>query len=233
MNKIHSSISKVCDIHVLDFVKKPEDIVAISNEHNFRSIVTVPGYIHRFKKSLLSIPILGTKPNLTPIINYPLGCESSKSRIYSIIDAKENNLKEVEIIAPYHHIFAKDFRAIDEDLTDIVKTCEKVGISFKYILDLYIPLDVKTRNRVLRIISTHDIPIISFGSGYNMDYDISSSDIVLNVMKMKDKINSKVKVVLRNTDNIVDEMNVLMKCGVDIIGVNWNYSTKLINNNKN
>lgn len=220
-NKSFHYCNKV-DLHALDYFCLLETVVSVAAEHGFRGIVVTLGRLDELVKEIHR-PSYGDS-SLLPIcaIDYPLGCSSTDVRVYSMISAKERGAKEVEIVAPYHHLVDKNFRKINEDLQAVMKAADKHDIKVKYVVDINsLFMDDSIKSKLCRIIAANKVPCVSTSLGFFDEYDNPNhNDIVLNMRSMKAKTGARFKSFV--SAKTPEELSMYPKAGADIVGMSWN-----------
>lgn len=202
------------------------DVVAVANEHAFRGVVVPHNQIESLTKEIQFHENSTVLPIAT--IDYPFGSLSSDVRTYAIISAANKGAKEVEIVAPTSLILNKELKKLDKDLENIILTCAKVKVGFKYIVDYrqFKAFSASIQSRILRMISTNEVPIVSTSLGI---WDLSDDVIIDEVMWVKDvkkKTSAKIKTHVQTSD--VNKLAQFPKVGSEILGVHWQDAPNIV-----
>ncbi len=214
------------DLHALPPSICLDTVVAIAGEHGFRGIIVTLGRLQELVKEI-NRPIFGDK-KITPIcaIDYPYGMSSQDVRGYSIRSAAEKGAKEVEVIAPYHLLVAKDFKAIYEDAQNLLNISSQAGIDIKYVLDQSSEfVDESISAKICRILSSTRMPVVSTSLGF-YDEKVDHADSILKMRNIKNKVGCRMKVFV-GSDN-PNDLASYIKAGADMIGLPWNKAPYLV-----
>ncbi len=214
------------DLHALSPSIPLDAVVAVAGEHGFRGVVVTLGRLQELVKEITK-PIFGDK-SILPIctIDYPQGMSSTDVRAYSIQSAKEKGAKEVEIVAPYHLLVAKDFKAIYEDAQNLMNVASRAGIEIKYVLDQNSEfVDESISAKICRILSSTRIPVVSTSLGF-FDEKIDHADNILKMRNIKNKVGCNMKVFIGSESP--NDLASYIKAGADIIGLPWNKAPYLV-----
>lgn len=213
------------ELHALDLFAPLSSVVAVCGEHGFRGILVPLGRIEELVKCI-NRPDIGSKAIIPiAVLDYPFGLSTQDVRSYSIISAKEKGAKEVEIVAPYHHIVNQDSVKLIDDVKSLVSTAKKVDIGLRYVIDQNCEfLDDSFKTKMCRILAQAKINKISVSMGF-FDYKVDHGDNIIKMRNLKSKTNSQVKIYLDTDDP--SEMALYPRAGADIIGLDWDMAAFL------
>lgn len=96
---------------------KEEDIIKLCHEameYNFQAVVVNPHYI-TLAKDLLK----DTNIQVVSVVGFPLGANTTETKVYEAIDAIEKGADEIDMVANIGAIKDKDFEYVKKEITDV------------------------------------------------------------------------------------------------------------------
>ena len=96
---------------------REEDIIKLCHEaieYKFQSVVVNPHYITLAKECLKD-----TNINVVTVIGFPLGANTTETKVYEAIDAIEKGADEIDMVANIGAIKDKDFEYVKKEIQDV------------------------------------------------------------------------------------------------------------------
>lgn len=204
---------KQVDLYVGPSDTNLERIVSICDEHGFRGIVVRSSNLEKLSKLIIS-----SASEVAAIcqIDAPFGESSKDIRAYSIKSAKEKGAKEVEVYAPHQLVINEEYKAIYDDLANLIASAKMVNIPMRYIINAGNNINDNSITKFCRIVESSKLEHIGFNiCGKKLSY----SDSILQMRNFKTKTGAKIKTYIENCTQ--EELTSAIKAGSDTIGIHW------------
>ena len=176
-------LAKYIDYSVLKPEFTPRQIVDLTKDGVQLGCATIyinPGYIE-----LCEPYVKGSDTMLCPVVDFPFGTSSTKSKIKQIeIAAQYETVKEIDVVANFGKIRAGEFEQVQEDIRLCTEAVHKYGKEIKVIFETD-ALDEKQIRKVCRICVAQGIDFVKTSTGFLTGFELHGAtlDIVKIMME--------------------------------------------------
>lgn len=132
-------INEYIDHTMLKAYAKEEDIIKLCNEatqYGFKSVCVNPYYVEFVKNYLTKI---NSKVKICTVIGFPLGQNTTKTKIFETQDALENGAEEIDMVINIAALLDKKYEYVKNEIEEIRKVTQnnilKVIIETCYLED--------------------------------------------------------------------------------------------------
>jgi deoxyribose-phosphate aldolase len=159
---------------------KSKEIVKEILSYGCVSSITVPSYLVKSVK-----PLLPSHIELSCFIDYPIGISDSKTRLYSIEQAKKLGISTIDISMPQYLAANRKYNKIREDIQNVIDTCFSDNIKIRYILEYRI-FDHRCLKKICEIFDSFGIQYVFPSTGYFID-NLADNIIASNFLHQNSK----------------------------------------------
>lgn len=211
-------LAKYIDYSVLKPEFTPRQIVDLTKDGVQLGCATIcinPGYIE-----LCEPYVKGSDTMLCPVVDFPFGTSSTKSKIKQIeIAAQYETVKEIDVVANFGKIRAGEFEQVQEDIRLCTEAVHKYGKEIKVIFETD-ALDEKQIRKVCRICVAQGIDFVKTSTGFLTGFELHGA--TLDIVKiMMEEVAGKCKIkgsgCIRTRQHFLD----LIDLGIDRMGIGY------------
>lgn len=161
-----------------------EDIQTICNdaiEYQTASVCIPPGYVKQIKETY------GDKLNICTVIGFPLGYNTTATKVFEAVDAVKNGANEIDMVINIAALKNKDFDYVQNEIAEIKKAID--GKLLKVIVETCF-LTEEEKVKVCQLVTNAGADYIKTSTGFGTggatiaDIKLFKANIGLNV-KMK------------------------------------------------
>lgn len=198
---------------ILDFLEK-------SKELNFQSVVINPTYVSLAKKELKDTDI-----KVVTVIGFPLGFETTETKISEAKIAIENGADEIDMVTNLSYIKDGKYDKIEEEVKKIKKT---IGDKILKVIIETAALEDNEKANVSKTIEKAGADYIKTSTGFVSPGNIYEKVNDINIIQ---KYAPKTKIKVAGGINNYRIANQLLTAGADLIGTSSGY--EIVNDYKN
>jgi deoxyribose-phosphate aldolase len=210
------------DLFTIEYTNNIPLVCALASEHGFRGIVTAPSKLPDLQKELAKSNYSDRKIVSSCLIDYPHPSMSINLRTYAITAAKESGASEIEIMLPMGLISERSISKINNDIETLSKTCSKLDMSIRYVIDCNEQLiDDTIKNKLSKMFCINSIKGITIKTSYN---NIDSSVMMIRYFKSKTPCNIKAFVAASKGEDVA----IYTKAGADSVLLSWLIAPRII-----
>lgn len=211
-------LAKYIDYSVLKPEFTPRQIVDLTKDGVQLGCATIcinPGYIE-----LCEPYVKGSDTMLCPVVDFPFGTSSTKSKIKQIeIAAQYETVKEIDVVANFGKIRAGEFEQVQEDIRLCTEAVHKYGKEIKVIFETD-ALDEKQIRKVCRICVAQGVDFVKTSTGFLTGFELYGA--TLDIVKiMMEEVAGKCKIkgsgCIRTRQHFLD----LIDLGIDRMGIGY------------
>lgn len=211
-------LAKYIDYSVLKPEFTPRQIVDLTKDGVQLGCATIcinPGYIE-----LCEPYVKGSDTMLCPVVDFPFGTSSTKSKIKQIeIAAQYETVKEIDVVANFGKIRAGEFEQVQEDIRLCTEAVHKYGKEIKVIFETD-ALDEKQIRKVCRICVAQGVDFVKTSTGFLTGFELHGA--TLDIVKiMMEEVAGKCKIkgsgCIRTRQHFLD----LIDLGIDRMGIGY------------
>lgn len=211
-------LAKYIDYSVLKPEFTPRQIVDLTKDGVQLGCATIcinPGYIE-----LCEPYVKGLDTMLCPVVDFPFGTSSTKSKIKQIeIAAQYETVKEIDVVANFGKIRAGEFEQVQEDIRLCTEAVHKYGKEIKVIFETD-ALDEKQIRKVCRICVAQGVDFVKTSTGFLTGFELHGA--TLDIVKiMMEEVAGKCKIkgsgCIRTRQHFLD----LIDLGIDRMGIGY------------
>lgn len=211
-------LAKYIDYSVLKPEFTPRQIVDLTKDGVQLGCATIcinPGYIE-----LCEPYVKGSDTMLCPVVDFPFGTSSTKSKIKQIeIAAQYETVKEIDVVANFGKIRAGEFEQVQEDIRLCTEAVHKYGKEIKVIFETD-ALDEKQIRKVCRICVAQGVDFLKTSTGFLTGFELHGA--TLDIVKiMMEEVAGKCKIkgsgCIRTRQHFLD----LIDLGIDRMGIGY------------
>ena len=157
---------------------------------------------------------------LCPVVDFPFGTSSTKSKIKQIeIAAQYETVKEIDVVANFGKIRAGEFEQVQEDIRLCTEAVHKYGKEIKVIFETD-ALDEKQIRKVCRICVAQGVDFVKTSTGFLTGFELHGA--TLDIVKiMMEEVAGKCKIkgsgCIRTRQHFLD----LIDLGIDRMGIGY------------
>lgn len=101
-----------------------------AKQYNFAAVCVNPCYA-----KLASSFLAGTDVNVACVIDFPLGCSNTDSKVHITLDSIKNGANEIDMVINVGYMKAGFYDMVYQDIKAIVKACHDNGAHLKVIIE--------------------------------------------------------------------------------------------------
>lgn len=112
------NVAKMIDHTLLKADAKEEEIIKLCNEakqYGFKSVCINPYWVQTAAQLLLDSGV-----QVCTVIGFPLGANTTQSKVYEACDAIKNGATEIDLVINIGALKSKQFALVENDIKDIV-----------------------------------------------------------------------------------------------------------------
>lgn len=201
-------LTKMIDHTLLKPEATSEQIKTLCNEakhYNFKAVCINPQFVSLAKKVLTGSDVL-----VCTVIGFPLGANSTESKIYEAKDAIKNGADEIDMVIAIGKVKEADFDYIENEIRQIVKSA--AGKTVKVILETALLTDEEIA-KASKAASNANAHFVKTSTGF------STRGASLNDIKiMKENIRADVQIKASGGIRSFEDANNYLELGVTRLG---------------
>lgn len=162
----------------------------------------------------------GSKTLLCPVVDFPFGLSSTKSRVEQIKEAGTSKLiKEIDIVMNYGKLRSGLYDEVLEDLNACAKACHECGYELKVIMETD-ALSKEEIKKACELIIESEADWIKTSTGFLTGYELKGASV--EVMELINEINQgKKKVKGAGCIRTREHFLKLIDMGIDRMGIGY------------
>ncbi len=211
-------LASYIDYSVLKPEFTPEEIIDLTKDGVKLECATIcinPGYME-----LCNPYVQGTNTMLCPVVDFPFGTSSTKSRLEQIADvAKYDTVKEVDVVVNFGKIRAGKYDEVTEDLKACTEEVHKFGREIKVIFETD-ALNEEQIRKTCHCCMEAGVDFVKTSTGFLTGYEAKGATTeVIKIMQeeVKDQCKVKGSGCIRTREHFLE----LIDMGIDRMGVGY------------
>ena len=197
-----------------------EDIVALCDEaceNNTASVCVPQTYIKRIKEKY------GDKLNVCTVVGFPLGYNSTGSKVKEIEDALADGAGEIDMVVNISDVKNGDYDKVEEEIRTLKKACgDKI---LKVIIETCY-LNHEEKVAMCKAVTNAGADYIKTSTGFG-----TAGATMEDILLFKENIGSDVKMKAAGGVKTVEDLEAFIEAGCDRIGTSS--AVKMLNGIKN
>lgn len=211
-------LARYIDYSVLKPEFTPEEIIDLTKDGVKLECATIcinPGYME-----LCNSYVEGTNTMLCPVVDFPFGTSSTKSRLEQIADvAKYDTVKEVDVVVNFGKIRAGKYDEVTEDLKACTEEVHKFGREIKVIFETD-ALNEEQIRKTCHCCMEAEVDFVKTSTGFLTGYEAKGATTeVIKIMQeeVKDRCKVKGSGCIRTREHFLE----LIDMGIDRMGIGY------------
>jgi len=184
-----------------------EDIQTICNdaiEYQTASVCIPPGYVKQIKD------IYGDKLNICTVIGFPLGYNTTATKVFEAVDAVKNGANEIDMVINITALKNKDFDYVQNEIAEIKKAID--GKLLKVIVETCF-LTEEEKVKVCQLVTNAGADYIKTSTGFG-----TGGATIADIKLFKANIGPNVKMKAAGGVKSVDDLIAFINEGCSRIG---------------
>lgn len=203
-------------------VLKPEfseaEIVALTKDGVQLKCATI--CINPVYMDLCEPYVKGSKTMLCPVVDFPFGTSSTKSRVEQILNvAVYDSVKEIDIVVNYGWVRSNKYKEIVEDLSACVQAAHKYGRALKVIFETD-ALNEEQVRKTCQCCVEAKVDFVKTSTGFLTGFEAHGATPEI-IQIMMDEVGDKCKVKGSGCIRTREHFLQLIDMGIDRMGVGY------------
>jgi deoxyribose-phosphate aldolase len=202
-----TQINKYIDHTMLKATATKDDILKLIEEaktYDFKSVCVNPYWVNTAYQNLLGTDVL-----VCTVIGFPLGANSTKTKVFETLNAIENGADEIDMVQNVGEVLVGNYDAVYEDVLAVKNACGdltlKVILETCYLTDEQIKLSSE-----VAIKAGADFIKTSTGFG--------TGGATIEAVKLMKSVNKNILVKASGGVKSLEDLNMMVEAGASRIG---------------
>jgi len=158
-----SDISQYIDHTLLKPEASSEQISNLCNEadeYNFKSVCVNPYYVKQCAEMLF-----GKSPLVCTVIGFPLGANTTESKVFETVDAIKNGADEIDMVINIGSLISNDLDYLKQDIAAVLKVTREKGKLLKVIFETS-KLDLEQIEKASKVCKELEVDFVKTSTGF-------------------------------------------------------------------
>lgn len=199
-------------------VAEINSLIAEAKEYDFASVCVNPTWVSHAAKELA-----GTDVKVCTVIGFPLGANTTATKVFETKDAIENGATEIDMVLNIAALIEGNDQLVEEEIRQIKQACG--DITLKVIIETCLLTDEQKRT-ACKLIMSAGADFVKTSTGFSTG-GATKADIELFKAEVEDNCLIKASGGVRT----LDDAKVMIEAGANRIGTSGGVS--IVNGNEN